>query len=224
MKRRAARIEVVFAVPLLLSRPERSQPMAKLISRNQRTSFLVLAALLAGFALGACASGGGSADSPAAAPAPVKKAFVAPEWDSTEFRSEDGVFFVHYPSDFQEQPAQAGGVLSVASPSLVPRVDVSTLDGVQDSSIEEVGAGLIETMKQLGGGEAEITASQMVKLSDEVTDAMRFDVNWSFQGFPLTSVVLVVPTETYAINLLVTGMDGGDLAELEGIANTLTLP
>ncbi len=193
-------------------------------SRDLRSPLLLLLILFVGFGLGACASGGGSVDAPAAAPAPVKKAFVAPEWDSTEFRSEDGVFFLHYPSDFEVQPVQAGGLLSVASPSLVPRVDVNQLAGIGDSSMEEVGSGLVTTMKQLGGGEAEITAAKMVKLSDEVTDAMRFDINWSFQGFPLSSVALVVPTDDYAINVLVTGMDGGDVAELEGIANTLTLP
>jgi len=155
----------------------------------------------------------------------MKKAFVAPEWDSTEFRHEDGVFFVHYPSDFQEQPPQGpGAVLSVASPSMVPRVDVTTIPNIGDASIDQVAEQLEANLAQVGGGEATVTTMEMVKLRDGVTDAMKFLADWSFQGFPLNSVVLVAPAADYHVNVMVTGMDGGDQEQLEDIAFTLTLP
>ncbi len=160
-----------------------------------------------------------------APPAPVKMAFVPPTWESTEYRSEDGAFFVHYPSDFEMQPLQGDlSRLSVASPSLVPRVDVTVITEIADPAIDAVGASIAAGMAQLGGGTAEIASSEMVTLRDGVTEAMKFALDWTFQGFPLSSVVLVAPAADYHVNVMVTGMDGGDMAQLEDIAFTLTVP
>ena len=46
-------------------------------------------------------------------------------------------------------------------------------------------------------------------------------VEWSFQGFPLESIVLLAPLGDDALNVTVTGMAGGDHDELRGIAYTL---
>ena len=190
------------------------------------TRSLLTLALMSALATGACTSaGGGAADAPSKPAAAEKKAFVAPEWESTEWRSEDGKFFLHYPSEFQEQPAQGPGALfTVASPSMVPRVDVAKIEDAGSSTMEEIGASLAANMAQLGGGEAEIATSEKVTLRDGVTEAIRYHLDWTFQGFPLDSVVLVVPVDAYHVSLLVTGMDGGDTAELDDIAYTLTLP
>lgn len=193
------------------------------LQRQMPTVWFAIALAVIGLVMSACGSaGGGGAEAPAA---PAKKPFVAPEWDSTEYRSEDGAFFLHYPSEFQEQPAQGpGALLSVASPSMVPRVDVTRIDAAGSGSIEEIGAGMEANMAQLGGGEAKIASSEMVTLRDGVTEAMRYNLDWTFQGFPLDSVILVVPTADYHVSVLVTGMDGADMAELEDIAFTLTVP
>ena len=68
-----------------------------------------------------------------------------------------------------------------------------------------------------------MTASKTVTLSDEVTEAMEFTMEWSFQGFPLQSLVLGAPSADGAsiVSVMVTGMQGGDLAELANVAYTL---
>jgi hypothetical protein len=172
-----------------------------------------------------CAStgGGGGAASDVSAPAaPAKKAFQPPSFESTEFVSEEYGFRLHYPADFTVEETQApSGLLTAASPSMVPRLDVNVSPQEGEASLEQAAAAVEAQMAQLGGGEAKVTGSEVITLQDGVTKAMRFDVDWSFQGFPLSSVVVLVANKGSLVNVTVTGMQGGEVADLHAISDTL---
>lgn len=193
----------------------------KRASTPNRSLSLVLLLCLCALVVG-CASGG-AVDAPAAPAAPAKTPFVAPEWESQSFDSEDHGFSVHFPADFSETPATGGGLFSAASPNMVPRLDLNILPMAPTSSIEEVGASLEAAMAEVGGGEAKVTASKAVTLRDDVTEGMEFTLEWTFQGFPLQSLVLGAPSADGAsiVSVMVTGMQGADMAELADIAYTL---
>lgn len=185
--------------------------------------FLVLAALA--LALGGCASAGGP-DVPAAAPEPpppAKQPFEPPSYDATAWHHDELGFSVHYPSDFQEQTGE--GVLTVASPAMAPRMDVSIIPAGEGLStdLEVVGERLVAGFKEIGGGEATVTEAKETTLQDGVSPAMEFVVDWQFQGaIPLQSVVLMAPAKDGgAVNVTVTNMAGGDLDELREMAYTL---
>ena len=188
------------------------------------SSLVALSSLLLLTLLAGCASGGGGdVTAPAAAepPMPAKKPFVAPDFEATEWKSEELGFSVHYPSDFAEQPPNPGGLFTAASPAQVPRIDVLASPSPPDTSIDGVAAGVESALSALGGGEASVTNKKEVKLQDGVTDAMELVVEWTFQGFPLQSLVLGTVTGDQLVNVMVTGMQGGDMAELSEIAYTL---
>lgn len=188
------------------------------------THFLLVLAGLA-VLLGGCASAGGPdmPTAPAEPPPPAKKAFQPPAYDATAWRHEELGFSVHYPSDFQEEPGQ--GLLTVASPAMAPRMDVSIIPAADaaDSSLEAVGEQIVASLKQIGGGEATLTESKETMLQDGVTGAMELVVDWQFQGaIPLQSVVLLAPVKDGStLNVTVTNMAGGDLDELREMAYTL---
>lgn len=175
--------------------------------------------------LGGCASAGGPDVTPASAepPAPVKQPFQAPSYEATAWHSDELGFSVHYPSDFREEPGQ--GVLTVSSPAMAPRMDVSIVPAGTDGNVtlEAVGEQIASSFKQIGGGEANVTEAKETKLQDGVTDAMEFVVDWQFQGaIPLQSVVLMAPAKDgNLVNVTVTNMAGGDLEQLREIAYTL---
>ena len=183
---------------------------------------LLIATLLPLFG---CASRGGDVAAPASAAAdvPSKKPFTPPAFDATKWSSEEYGFSVHYPSDFAEQPAQDGGLFSAASPAQVPRIDLIAIPAAEiaGGSIDEIGDGVAAQLAELGGGEASVTSSKEVKLQDGVTDALEFVADWTFQGFPLQSVVVGTDVKDQWIAVLVTGLQGGDLEELSEIAYTL---
>ena len=188
----------------------------------------VVAGLCCLLVVGCTSSGGATAPSAAAtdvaaAPAPAKKPFVAPDWESEQYQNPDYGFSVHYPVDFQEQPVQDGGLFSAASPQQVPRMDINLVPS-SGASIDEIGAQLVQAMETLGGGEAQVTSSKMTKLADEVTEAMEWVMEWTFQGFPLQSYVLGTEVESQVVTVMVTGMQGGDVSDLSRIARTLHLP
>ncbi len=175
-----------------------------------------------------CASTGAdrsadAAPAAAAAPAaPAKKAFTPPSYDATEFKSDEYSFSVHYPSDFAtETPQGATGVLTAASPSMVPRLDVNVLPDPGAASLDAAGQQISDNLSTLGGGEATVTASKETTLQDGVTKAQEFLVEWSFQGFPLQSLVINAPSGGNLVNVMATGMQGGDTAPLEEIVYTL---
>ncbi len=183
---------------------------------------LALVLLLTG-----CASstGGGAADVPREPPAPVKKPFTPPAFASTEWKSAEHGFLVHYPSDFEVQPAQGpAGVFTAASPMMAPRLDINVLPVVPGLTLEAAGELVKAQLGQLGGGEAKLASSTATKLQDGVSPAMEFVVEWTFQGFPLNSVVVLAPQGDKSVNLTVTGMQGGDLQQLRDIAYTLYFP
>ncbi len=195
---------------------------------NIKNFMRVTVALLAATGFVACAStgSGGAADRSAAAEAPVKTPFQAPEWESTEFVDADYGFRLHYPSDFTTEEAQApAGRLTAASPMMAPRVDVNVTPYSGDSSLEEAAAATEAQMAQLGGGEAKVIAQEVITLKDDVTKGFEYVVEWTFQGFPLQSIVLLVPSTSgeELINVTATGMAGNELAELRNIAYTLYL-
>ncbi|MEM1250116.1 MAG: hypothetical protein AAGK22_27355 [Acidobacteriota bacterium] len=172
---------------------------------------------------GAPGAPGASGASATEAPAPAKTPFVAPDWESQTYESEEHGFSVHYPSDFAESPATGGGLFSAASPNMVPRLDLTIVPMPPTSSLEDVGAALESAMAQVGGGEAKVTASKAVTLKDDVTEGMEFALDWTFQGFPLSSVIVGAPSATgeSSVTVMVTGMQGGDMAELADNAYTL---
>ena len=184
---------------------------------------MIMTVLLVG---AGCASSGGDRGSAAAAPAapaaPAKKAFTPPAFDATEFKSEEHSFSVHYPSDYATETPQAPtGVLTAASPSMVPRIDVTVVPDPGTATLEEAGALVASNLGTVGGGEAKVTSSKETTLQDGVTEAQEFVVEWAFQGFPLQSVVLNVTSDGNIVNVMATGMAGGDTAELSEIAYTL---
>ena len=182
-------------------------------------ALLTSAALVASGCASTGSSSVASADVPSAPAVAAKKPMEPPSWDALVYENEEHGFSVHYPADFSEAPAQDGGLFSAASPMQVPRIDVLLLPA--GSSIEELSPLLEQNMAQVGGGEAKVTASGGVTLEDEVTQGMEFTLDWTFQGFPLTSVVLGAPAEGGTVGVMVTGMQGGELQELRDIAYTL---
>jgi hypothetical protein len=180
-----------------------------------------------------CASGGaspgastdasaGTAGDVAAAPAaPAKKPFEPPAWPAAVYTNEELGFSVHYPADFEQQPAQGGGLFTAASPMMVPRIDVNRADAPPDTTLAAGLAALAEGLGQTGGGEATVKESRETKLRDEVTPAIEGVVEWSFQGFPLQSFVVGTIQDGSMVTVTVTGMQGGDVAELSEIAYTL---
>ena len=50
---------------------------------------------------------------------------------------------------------------------------------------------------------------------------MEMTVDWAFQGFPLQSSVLATVRGGSLVAVMVTGMQGGDVAQLSDIAYTL---
>ncbi len=187
---------------------------------------LVLLLVCAAFVVGCASGGSGSAPAvggDAAPAAPAKKAFEPPAWESKVFENAEHAFSVHYPSDFAESPPTNGGLFSAASPSQVPRLDVLVLPVPPSTPLDQIGAALADNMKQVGGGEAEVTSSKATTLQDGVTEGMEFTLSWTFQGFPLDSIILGAPSPTGngIIGVMVTGMQGGDMEQLRDIASTL---
>lgn len=194
-------------------------------SKNVCVLILLVAVVFVG---AGCASSGadrsGADATPAAPAAPAKKAFTPPSYDATEFTSDEYSFSVHYPSDYATEPPQGPtGVLTAASPSMVPRIDVNVLPGPAAGTLDEAGALVADNLGTIGGGEAKVTSSKETMLQDGVTVAQEFVVEWSFQGFPLQSLVINASSGGHVINVMATGMQGGDVAELEEIAYTLYL-
>ena len=187
-----------------------------------RTSLVtVLALAVLAVAFSGCAStgaGSAAADVPAA---PQKKAFVPPSYEAAEYASEEYGFSVHYPSDFQEQPG--AGLFAAASASQIPRIDITLIPGSPDASPETIASGLEAGLAELGGGEANVTASKETVLQDGVTPALELMVDWSFQGFPISSIVLITEAGGQMINVQVTTMEGGVDDRIKEIAYTLYL-
>ena len=186
---------------------------------------LVATAILGALLLSGCASGGSAAgapaDVPAAPAAPAKKPFESPAWEASVYENEELGFSVHYPTDFAEQPPQDGGLFTAASPMQVPRLDVNRSPAGPDVALEDVLPALAENLGELSGGEATVKESRETKLRDEVTPAIEAVIDWSFQGFPLQSFVLGTIQHDSVITVMVTGMQGGEVAELSDIAYTL---
>lgn len=178
----------------------------------------VFLALVAALAFVGCGSSGGGAD--LEPPAPVKKPFQPPTFDAAVFEHEAPAFTVHYPSDFQQQEAP-DSLFTAASPAMVPRIDISLDTESEYDSPEELGSAVADVFAELGGGDATARSVERVTLQDGVTSAAEVVVDWSFQGFPLSSVVLLTPTSDGTVNVTVTGMEGGELDELREIAYTL---
>jgi hypothetical protein len=191
---------------------------------------MVGAWVLATVALGlaGCASAGGGAPEAASAAdvapepaAPVRKAFVPPTWPAKSYDDEQHGFSVHYPADFEQQPAQEGVLFTAASPMQAPRLDVTSGPVPGDGSLDAIAADLERNFAALGGGEAKVTAKKETVLRDEVTPAKELTLEWAFQGFPLQSSVVAVERAGALISVTVTGMQGTDIAELSDIAYTL---
>lgn len=192
-----------------------------------RASFRILGRVLVApigcpivLALVGCATGGAERTAPTTPDVATKKPFEAPAWESTKWHSEEHGFSIHYPSDYQEQAENS--LFTAASPAMVPRVDVN-VGPVAATDAEGLGAAVAEGFKALGGGEATITSSKAVTLQDGVTAATELVLDWSFQGFPLTSVVLLAENGDGMINVTVTGGQGEDTGPLSEIAYTLYL-
>lgn len=156
----------------------------------------VLCLLVAAFGL-SCASTRGTAPTQ-----PQKQPFQPPSFEATAYASEEYGFSVHYPSDFAE--TEGGGLMSAASPSMVPRVDVGVSDVPEDASLEAMGEQVAAALGSLGGGEAEVVSSKETTLQDGVTPAQEFVVDWSFQGFPIKSIVLTAVQGGRLFNVTVT--------------------
>ncbi|HVS64213.1 MAG TPA: hypothetical protein VMT85_12005 [Thermoanaerobaculia bacterium] len=202
-----------------------TRSIVRTLSGN-RWSALTAAAILGALLLAGCASGGAAAGAPADVPpaapaAPAKKPFEPPAWEASVYQNEELGFSVHYPTDFAEQPPQDGSLFTAASPMQVPRLDVSRSPAGPDVALEDVLPALAESLGQLGGGEATVKESRETKLRDEVTPAIEAVIDWSFQGFPLQSFVLGTIQGDSVITVMVTGMQGGEVAELSDIAYTL---
>jgi hypothetical protein len=183
-------------------------------------------AVIVALPLAGCASGGaagpGDVAAPAAPAAPAKKPFEPPAWESAVYQNDELGFSVHYPTDYAEQPPQGEGLFTAASAMQVPRIDVNR--GAAPAgpvSPEEVAAGVAESLGQVGGGEATVKEAREVTLRDGVTTGVESVIDWSFQGFPLQSLVLGVVQGDSLITVMVTGMQGGEVSELSDIAYTL---
>ena len=195
-------------------------------STSVRWVFAAWLAVAAVSVLAGCASAGGG-DAPAAPAAdappapPPRKPFVAPTWEAKKYANEQYGFSVHYPADFEEQPVQAGGVFTAASPMQAPRLDITAAPAGGEVSLDVVASGIETSLSTIGGGQAKVTDKKAVKLRDEVTPAMEFTVNWTFQGIPLLSTAVATVRDGDLISVMVTGMEGTTITDLSDIAYTL---
>ena len=199
-----------------------------MLAKSISVRWLLAAWLVAAAAsvLAGCASAG-AGDAPAApaadtAPAPPpRKPFVAPTWAAKKYANEQFGFSLHYPADFEEQPVQAGGLFTAASPMQAPRLDVTASPPPGDGSMDAIAASIETTLKTVGGGEAKVTEKKDVKLRDESTPAMELAAEWTFQGIPLLSSVVATVRDGQLISVMVTGMQGTTITDLSDIAYTL---